>query len=81
VIISLEESPDLDSTCLEALQDFFVFVSKQDKLLILARLKYPVHQILKRILPSNQKTVILTELSVDDAVLLAQDRNKLKPLD
>jgi len=81
VIISLEESPDLDSTCLEALQDFFEFVSKQEKLLILARLKYPVHQILKRLLPSNQETVLLTELSVDDAVILAQDRNKLKPLD
>jgi MFS superfamily sulfate permease-like transporter len=81
VIISLEESPDLDSTCLEALQDFFEFISKQEKLLILARLKYPVHQILKRLLPSNQETVLLTELSVDDAVILAQDRNKLKPLD
>jgi MFS superfamily sulfate permease-like transporter len=80
VIISLEESPDLDSTCLEALQDFFEYVTKQEKQLIFARLKYPVHQIMKRLLPSNQETVLLTELSVDDAVILAQDRLKLKPL-
>jgi MFS superfamily sulfate permease-like transporter len=81
VIISLEESPDLDSTCLEALQDFFEFVSKQEKQLVLSRLKYPVHQILKRLLSSNQESVLLTELSVDDAVIQAQDRNKLKLLD
>ncbi len=74
VIISLEESPDLDSTSLEALQDFFGFVTQQKKQLFLARLKHPVHEILKQLVPSSLQTASFTDLSVNEAVKLALDK-------
>ena len=74
VIISLEESPDLDSTSLEALQDFFGFVTQQEKQLFLARLKHPVHEILKQLVPSSLQTASFTDLSVNEAVKLALDK-------
>lgn len=74
VIISLEESPDLDSTSLEALQDFFGFVTQQEKQLFLARLKHPVHEILKQLAPSSLQTASFTDLSVNEAVKLALDK-------
>ncbi len=73
VIISLEESPDLDSTSLESLQDFFSFVAKQEKQLFLARLKHPVHELLKQLLPSSLDMALFTDLNVDAAVMLAQE--------
>lgn len=81
VIISLEESPDLDSTSLESLQDFFEFVAKQEKQLFLARLKHPVHELLKQLLPASLEMASFTDLSVDEAVTLAKNRNMLTPLD
>lgn len=74
VIISLEESPDLDSTSLEALQDFFGFVAQQEKQLFLARLKYPVHELLKKLAPSRLQMLSFTDLSVNEAVKLALDK-------
>jgi len=74
VIISLEESPDLDSTSLEALQDFFGFITQQEKQLFLARLKHPVYELLKQLVPSNLQMPSFTDLSVDEAVKLASDK-------
>jgi MFS superfamily sulfate permease-like transporter len=72
VILSLEESPDLDSSSLEALLDFFGFVTAQEKRLLLARLKDPVLEILKRIVPPGLAASSFSGLSVDEAVHLAQ---------
>ncbi len=71
VILSLEESPDLDTSSLEALRDFIDFVTKEGKQYQLARLKHPVHEILKLIVPHKIAEQALSGLSVDDAVQLA----------
>ena len=72
VILSLEESPDLDSSSLEALLDFSGFVSRHGKRLLLARLKEPVLDILKRVVPVGLTTPSFSGLSVDEAVRVAQ---------
>lgn len=72
VILSLEESPDLDSSSLEALLEFFSFVTGQEKRILLARLKHPAHDILRQITPSDLAASSFSGLSVDEAVRLAQ---------
>ncbi|RFC37024.1 MAG: Sulfate permease, MFS superfamily [Candidatus Nitrotoga sp. SPKER] len=72
VIISLEETPDLDSSSLEALLDFFESIAGEGKRLILARLKHPVHEILKQVAPPSLAAPIFSGLSVDDAVQIVQ---------
>lgn len=72
VILSLEESPDLDSTSLEALHDFYRFVTSQDKRLLLARLKGPVYDLLQRTVPADLAVPSFSALSVDEAVRIAQ---------
>jgi len=68
VVLSLEESPDLDGTSIEALQEFFVRVRGEGKQLVLARLKDSAQAALAA-LPEVQDTqVILSGLSVDGAV-------------
>jgi MFS superfamily sulfate permease-like transporter len=70
VILSLEESPDLDGTSIEALQDFFVRVRVRGEgmQLVLARLKDAAQSALA-VLPEVAGTqVILSDLSVDGAV-------------
>ncbi|CAI8703367.1 STAS domain-containing protein [Pseudomonas sp. IT-196MI5] len=68
VILSLEESPDLDGTSIEALQAFFVRVHQEGIRLILARLKDDAQTALA-VLPQAQSSgVILSGLSVDGAV-------------
>ncbi len=71
IIISLEETSDLDSSTLEALLDFFRFIAQEKKQLVLARLKHPVHQILNQVMP-NLTALSFIGLSVDDAVSMAQ---------
>ncbi len=71
VILSLEQTTDLDATCVEALRDFFAEMSKEGKKLILARLKNPVHEILQFTLGSQFPEVSLSRLSVERAVRLA----------
>lgn len=68
IIISLEECPDLDSTSLEALQDFANFITKQQKKLIFARAKISVQELLRRTMTESLNSVIITDLSVNDAV-------------
>ncbi|MBC7490473.1 MAG: SulP family inorganic anion transporter [Glaciimonas sp.] len=72
VILSLEESPDLDSSCIEAIRDFHEFITGRGMLLLFARVKDPVQDILNRAsIPSLVPTFIIG-LSVDDAVEIAQ---------
>ncbi|HTP40759.1 MAG TPA: SulP family inorganic anion transporter [Steroidobacteraceae bacterium] len=71
LILSLEESPDLDSTCLEALRDLFDYCGAHHTRLLLARLKGPVQALLAQICPQGTDAPVLTGLSVDDAVRTA----------
>jgi len=72
VILSLEESPDLDSSSVEALQDFCTAIIGLNKHLLLARLKTPVQLVLIRAAIPGLPTETLCALSVDDAVRTAQ---------
>jgi MFS superfamily sulfate permease-like transporter len=73
VILSLEESPDLDSSSVEAIADFCAAIQGQDKHLLLARLKTPAQQLLSRANIAGLPTAVLCDLSVDDAVKLAAE--------
>ncbi|MBO9537330.1 SulP family inorganic anion transporter [Herbaspirillum sp.] len=72
IILSLEESPDLDSSSLEALRDFAGFVHAAGKRLLLARLKSSVQEILKRADIAGLPPSDIIDLSVDDAVAATQ---------
>nr|WP_180201936.1 SulP family inorganic anion transporter [Pseudomonas sp. SbOxS1]NYU01192.1 SulP family inorganic anion transporter [Pseudomonas sp. SbOxS1] len=68
VILSLEESPDLDGTSIEALQEFFVRVHQEGTRLILARLKDDAQAALAALPQVEANAVVLSGLSVDGAV-------------
>lgn len=68
VVLSLEESPDLDGTSIEALEAFFLQVRAEDKLLILARLKHQAQSVLAQLPEREREHVLLSDLSVDGAV-------------
>ncbi|MGK5040527.1 SulP family inorganic anion transporter [Janthinobacterium sp. GB1R12] len=75
VILSLEESPDLDGSSVEALRDFAAFVRQQGLSLALARLKEPAHAVLQLALGDMLAVqagpaLLLSELSVAEAVRL-----------
>jgi MFS superfamily sulfate permease-like transporter len=71
VILSLEESPDLDSTSLEGLWDFAAFIHARGQSLLLARLKGGAQECLKQAdIPELPSTSIM-DLSVDEAVQAA----------
>ena len=67
VVLSLEETPDLDGTSIEALVDFAAEQSHRGVTLVLARLKDPVLELLKSSLGDTAQTR-LEPGSVDDAV-------------
>ena len=71
VVVSLEESFDLDSSSLESLQEFFDWCAAKGKRLVLARLKEPVQELLGTAISPGPAAPVLTRLSVDDAVALA----------
>ena len=71
VVISLEETFDLDSSSVEALLTFFGWVSGQGKRLVLARLKHPVHELLNKVTRDQPSSPTMIGLSVDDAVRIA----------
>ena len=72
VILSLEESPDLDGSTLEALGTFTQALHSGCKRLYVARLKGAAREVLLRAaLPGLERSALL-DLSVDDAVELAK---------
>ena len=72
VVVSLEESPDLDSSSVEAVCDFCAAVLAKKKKILFARLKEPVVQLLRRAAIPDLTDAAFGDLSVDDAVRLAQ---------
>lgn len=68
VVLSLEESPDLDSTTLEALAEFAAWLDGRGIALRLARLKDGVRDALQRAEIEQLPPVALGHYSVDDAV-------------
>jgi MFS superfamily sulfate permease-like transporter len=71
VIVSLEESFDLDGSSVEALLAFFDWTAARGLRLILARVKHPVHELLKKVVREASVAPDVSGLSVDDAVALA----------
>jgi MFS superfamily sulfate permease-like transporter len=68
VIVSLEESPDLDGTSLEALRDFARFVKERHGTLILARVKDNLRDVLRQAALPELPPESFAAWSVDDAV-------------
>lgn len=71
VILSLEESPDLDSTSLEAIRDLATSINAQGKTLLLARLHDAAMNALQRVGIASLPTAAMSYFSVDDAVRAA----------
>ena len=67
VVLSLEESSDLDSTALESLADFATWLSARDIMLRVARLKDAVHALLLRAALPQLPSSALNFWSVEDA--------------
>ncbi|MFC5742203.1 SulP family inorganic anion transporter [Dyella tabacisoli] len=70
VIVSLEESPDLDGTALEALADFADWLSARGIVLRVARVKDMVRELLLRAALPQLPPQALDDWSVEDAVRL-----------
>jgi len=68
VVLSLEESPDLDGTALEVLNEFGVWLGARGRELRVARLKDRARDALSRALLSQLPPEALDYSSVDDAV-------------
>jgi MFS superfamily sulfate permease-like transporter len=68
VIVSFEESPTLDSTSIEALHDFAKWTQSQGIRLLLARVKDPLRDILKRVDFPEITPESYEPRSIDDAV-------------
>ncbi len=71
VVLSLEESPDLDGTSIEALAAFFAQVRGEGKRLVLARVRHEALDVLQALPEALAPQVLLSGLSVDGAVQLA----------
>ncbi|HEV2681575.1 MAG TPA: SulP family inorganic anion transporter, partial [Rhodanobacter sp.] len=69
VVLSLEESPDLDSTSLESLADFSVWLGARDITLRVARLKDAVRELLLLAALPQLPPPALDFWSVEDAAL------------
>jgi MFS superfamily sulfate permease-like transporter len=72
VILSLEESSDLDSTSLEAIRDLAHDLAVQKKNLLLARLKDHARHALERACIPGLPATAMEFFSVDDAVCAAE---------
>lgn len=80
IILSLEETPDLDSAGIEAIRDLANDVQGKGKTLLLARLKEPVLDVLQRASIAGLQGEALASMSVDDAVCLAKSRLNIVPV-
>ncbi|MGA7180026.1 MAG: SulP family inorganic anion transporter [Thiobacillaceae bacterium] len=77
IILSLEESPDLDGTCIEALEELARHLAQGNIHLLLARLKDPVLAVLNHAAIPNLPPTALNNWSVDDAVSAALGKNDI----
>jgi sulfate permease, SulP family len=68
VILSLEESPDLDTTTLEALEEFCSWLAARGEQFRVARLKELAREALLRAKLAHLPASALDYSSVDDAV-------------
>jgi len=68
VVLSLEESPDLDSSSVEALRDFCVFAGALQKRILFARVKDSAHTLMLRTDLPTLSAPATWGLSVDQAV-------------
>jgi MFS superfamily sulfate permease-like transporter len=68
VVLSLEDSADLDATSVEALCDFAVRLHQDGVPLVLARVKDPVRDLLARVASPALPPACYAGWSVDDAV-------------
>ncbi|MFI4941417.1 MAG: SulP family inorganic anion transporter, partial [Burkholderiales bacterium] len=73
IILSLEESPDLDGSSLEALRDFCEALVAEGKQVLFSRLKDAAQDVLKRVNILGVPPSSIRGLSVDDAVCQAQE--------
>jgi MFS superfamily sulfate permease-like transporter len=71
VIVSLEESPDLDSTSIEALRDFTRAMQRRGTAVLLARVKDHVRDVLQRLRLPELPAECYAPWSVADAVGVA----------
>jgi MFS superfamily sulfate permease-like transporter len=72
IIVSLEESADLDSTSIEAVRDLAHDIAAQGKTLLLARLKDRARHALERAGIPTLPDAAMNFCSVDDAVCAAE---------
>jgi len=68
VVLSLEESPDLDATSIEALCDFVVWTRQRHIELVLTRVKDTVRDVLAQVNSADLPAAAYAPWSVDDAV-------------
>lgn len=68
MVLSLEESPDLDATAIEALCDFAAYVRVRGARLSLARVKDNVRDLLAKVDSPDLSATVYAPWSVDDAV-------------
>ncbi|MCU6435478.1 STAS domain-containing protein [Undibacterium sp. Jales W-56] len=73
-ILSLEESPDLDSSSVEAIIHFCEEISAKNTYLFLARLKIPAQQVLIKAGIHTIDKIEISDLSVDDMVQMAEEK-------
>jgi len=71
VVLSLEESPDLDATSTEALLDFAAQLRMAGATLVLARVKDRLRDLLDRVASPELPAASYAAWSVDDAVRLS----------
>ncbi|HEY2255070.1 MAG TPA: SulP family inorganic anion transporter [Variovorax sp.] len=68
IVLSLEESPDLDGTSTESLCDFAGYARQRGVRLLLARLKDPLRDLLDQVKCPDLPSSAYAAFSVDDAV-------------
>ncbi|SCX73336.1 SulP family inorganic anion transporter [Variovorax sp. EL159] len=73
MVLSLEESPDLDATSIEAMCDFAAYVRVRGARLSLARVKDNVRDLLAKVDSPDLKAEVYAPWSVDDAVEVSQN--------
>jgi len=78
IIVSLEETPDLDSTAADEILEFAEKIKVRGQTLILARVKDEVREILDKVAAPAIPSFTLTR-SVNDAAILARKQLGQKP--